>query len=732
MSVIPSGCCCNPANPSCIALDRVCDLPAYIPEYISVGRPRPPRKYYGRYFPAWHNTMSKRGRLFTNITLNITKRTLVQEECVPGGCPAPAGLSTDASCLDPGAIVAAANCKRTVYTDRYIWQVSQILDFKGFSPDQTPYLDAAQNPTASAPPGHLPCGLGLACGSVCANPNAGTIFGPTPIWWNEENRKSLFRFNKANGQVLTSAQPSNLYPQTAACGAIDRVDRCPVSTSVVPTGICLDYPMVILPNDPGLDCNGNPFSCGPGALNNGSFEVLLGMDLVEPNLIAALQAMQLQNGQGIGTWNDFWFCYTSGRVRMLVDVKNRMPTDGSVFKPSAPINFSKTVVLDLGSETWRVSVIVDITPLDWCYTDKECHCSNRFASVDRISRCEFGPSTLFIKADCPVQEDGICGAPGTFSVNMVVGLEGVSRNPFTWDPCFMWNQLPPNPVTAGIFPGTEDYYRFLGGEPVERGHPHWRRYRNRYNHTETINSWYTSTAPGDGFLCVPQRSGSSVTLASGIQFYIDPDCSGQPGGFPGCINIFQSDIPYCNQICRDNYGPTWEHCCSCSFPLQSPPSSGFYVPATAGCYPGRPTNFYGCTDLTLFPDCEKFCSGFTAVNGSIIGGSGGLPPCNTNRATMSCPDDPSFCNPFFSCDTVNPYTMVLNICAAGTFAICGLTGESSALTRSIGSPTTWLLDDWNPTMSCSPVGVYYPKWNTTACLPAFQWQPNNGTQVTIS
>lgn len=726
MSVIPSGCCCDPGDPSCLALD-VCDLPGHIPEYISVGRPRAPRKYYGRYFPAWHSTISRRGKLVGSMAITITKRTIVQEECVIGGCPAPSGLSTDSDCLDHGTIAAAPNCKRTVYTDQYIWQWSGTVNFKGLSPDQVPYLDAFQNPAAPAPPGHLPCGLGIACGAVCADPNAGTTFGSAPIWWNEENRKSLPRFNNPSTTITASAQPSNLYPQTADCGDIDFISRCPVSTSTIATGLCIDYPMVILPNDPGPDCNGNPFACGTGAVNNGSFEALLGMDVVEPNLIAALQAMQLQDGQGIGTWNDFWFCYTSGRVRMLMDLKPRLTTDGSVFKPSAPISFSKTLILDLGDETWRVTATVDLASSDWCYTDKDCHCTNRTTAVDRVTRCEFGPTTLAFRGDFPIQEEGLCSA-GTsyFTVNMVVGLESVYRPyPASWDPCFMWDNLPPNPVTAGIAPGTADQYRYLGAEPLERGHPYWRRYRNRYNHTESINSWYTSTAPGDGFNCKPPRSGSSTNIGnSGFSFYIDPTCT----LFPGCIDVFQADTAACLAQCQADYGPTYQLCCDCPIPLQSPPGTGNYVAAIAGCYTGKFTNYYNCSS----PACQLFCSGFTAVNGTIIGASGGLPPCIGGHATMSCPDDPAFCNPFFSCDTVNPYTMVLNVCASGTYAICAVTGETASIRLTVTTPAIWLIDDWNPTMTCSPVGVYAPKWSTTSCLPAFQWQPNNGAQVTIS
>jgi hypothetical protein len=483
--------------------------------------------------------------------------------------------------------------------------------------------------------------------------------------------------------------------------------------------------MVILPNDPGNDCDGTLYSCGSGAVNNGSFEVLFGMDLVEPNLIAALQAMQLQDGQGIGTWNDFWFCYTSGRVRLLLDAKPRLATDGSVFKPSAAFSYSKTVTRDLGNETWRVTVVANLASSDWCYTDKDCHCFNRSTAVDRISRCEFGPSVLAFRGDFPVQQDGLCGSGGKFTVNMLVGLEGVERNPFTWDPCFMWSQLPPSPVTAVLLPGTEDYYRFLGSEPVERGHPHWRRYRNRYNHTEAINSWYDSTVPGDGFNCRPRRSGASTYLGgSGFDFYVDPTCI----LFPGCIDTFQSDTAACLAQCQADYGPTYQLCCDCPTPLQSPPASGNYVAATAGCYSGKFTDYNNCA----ITPCDKFCSGSTTVNGSIIGSSGGLPACTEGSATLSCPNDPSFCNPFFSCDTTNPYTMVLNVCASGTFAICGLTYETAALRFVVTTPYIWLIDDWNPTMTCSPVGVYRPKWNTVSCLPAYQWVANNGAEVTIS
>ena len=723
MSAVSSGCCCG-GTPTCVALP-LCESPGYFAEYITIGRPRAPKKYYGTYFPAWHNTISSRGKIVGTIALTITKRTLVQTDCTSGACPAPAGLSTAASCTATGTVAATPNCSKTVYTDRYNWTWSGTLDLNGLSADQVPTVDAFGDPTAPAPPGHLPCGLGLACGGLCLlGPNYPTLFGSAPVWWHAENRKSLPRFGDPSTTITASAIPSSLYPQVAACGTVSHVNRCPSTTSSITTGVCLDYPMVIVPNDPGNDCNGNPVTCGDAAYVNGSTEALLGMDLVEPNLIAALAAMGLPSTDGIGTWNDFWVCYTQNRMRMLFDVRGLMPTAGTVYKPSAGISISKTAVLDAGDRSWRVDATVNLTTSDWCYADKDCHCFERSRPKDRVTRCEHGPTTLAVSGDFPIEAEDLCaGSTDMFTASMVLGLEGVFRAyPAAWDACFMWNDLPSTSI-ASLPSFVTDSYRYLGAEPLERGHPFWKRYRTLYNHTETVNAWYTGTYSGGSPVCEPQRSGVSTDLGTNFSFYIDPESE----VFPGNYVIFDADTAACLAQCQSDYGPSYQFCCECPIPLQVPP--GVYSIPAAGCYTGKYRNFLTCS-TTL---CEEYCSGFSTPGGSAFSVPG-LPLCNDGHATMSSPTDT--CNAFFSCggDDLS-YTMIFNLCATADFAICGLTSETAAVVRNIGSPARWLIDDWKPWMSCSPVGIYRPKWDALGGLgckgPSF-WQPNNGAEVRIA
>ena len=674
IGIFGAACCCGTA-PTC-NVQPICANGRYFAEYISVGRPRAPRRYPGRYWAAWHNGISKRGSITASITLNIVKRTLVSTDCGGGTCPAPTGIPTSATCTDSGSLAGSAGCQKTLYVDNYRWSVVDDLPLRGVSPDQSAgAIDPGTGlQDIDSVPGHLPAGIQGTCGSY-ADANAGTAFGTNPSWFAKENRKVLPRFVNATASISKSAVPSTTYTQTARCGNLVVTNRCTASTTSSSGSCCIDYPMVLLPGYPGLLCDGSTYvGCSSDIPELGGTEVLYGFDILNDDLVNALTTMGLADGQGIGTWNVFWACKTNGRFRLLFDATRLMPSDGDVFRPSDTMIENGIATVTVGNVTWRVEATISIAQNDWCYYDPDCGC--------RQSWCEFGPSTLLYTLTYPVQQDNPCGSFGNFDLRLAVGLEGISRNPGAWNSCHMWNNLPPSTTIAGEPAYIKDENRYLGAEPVERDHPGWRRYRDRYNHVETLNGWYTrSTIDVDPGICQPvSRNGESV-LVNLTQWYLDSATS--PYLVP--------DYAQCQADCVAFGCGAVSTCCDCK--------NATSTPITSGCFDVR-ANYTGSCPGSVCGTCVETCSNCRTYSNPT--------GCNNGCFSLRLPTPGEVvCQAHHSCETYDPnfyHTQIFRICGGAAWNVCDIAPGSLVVVFDPGFE--WIFKDWSPKAACSPIGTW--------------------------
>ena len=672
IGIFGAACCCGTA-PTC-SWNPICSDGRTFAEYISVGRPRAPRKYPGRYWAAWHNGISKRGSITVSIDLNIIKRTLVSTDCGGGSCPAPTGIPTSASCSDSGSLSGSAGCQKTLYVDNYKWIVSGELPLRGVSPDQSAGAidpDTGEQDIDSVP-GHLPAGIQGICGTY-VDANAGTAFGANPSWFAKENRKLMPRFVKADASITKSAVPSNTYTQTASCGNLVVTNRCTSSTTASTGGCCIDYPMVILPGYPGYLCDGSTYiGCSQEIPQLGGTEVLYGFDILNDDLVNALTTMGLADGQGIGTWNVFWVCKTSGRLRLLFDATRFMPSDGDVFRPSDTMVENGIATVTVGNTTWRVEATISIATNDWCYYDPDCGC--------RQSWCEFGATSLLYTLTYPVQQGNPCGTPGTFDLKLAVGLEGISRVLGAWDSCFMWNDLPAGTPLAGEPVFIRDENRYLGGEPVERAHPGWRRYRDRYNHVETLNGWYVQSTIDVQDVCQPvSRNGQSV-LVNVNKWYVDD------------TNLRVPNYAQCQADCVSFGCGSVSPCCDCKRETTTP--------ITPGCFDLK-ANYTGSCLGSNCGSCTDTCSGCRSFVNPLSG-------CNNGCFSLRLPTPFEVeCQAHHACDVDNSafyHTQIFRICGGAAWNICDIAPVSISVVFDPGFE--WIFNDWSPKSQCSPIGTW--------------------------
>lgn len=755
MSVIPAtGCCCTP-DPGCpftnVCKDRDEWWEKVRLEYITVGRPKGPTVYPGTYWPAWHNTLSVRSLLDIDLKLRVVKRTLVQTPCgaLPG-CPAVTLPITD-NCATTGFMTANPGCRQTTYTDNFNWTLNTQLSVRGVNPNQTrnivydttPHLQdfpsipdpstpdymPVGKPYCSIPGGYYPCGIQGSCNTgTCVSINDATTFGSNPAWWPGENRKLIPRFTVDSATVIHTAIPSSSYPQIATCGSVSYSNRCTTATSSASEPVCLDFPIIVIPGHSGTMCDGQP-SIPCAVLNKelGADNVIWGFDITEPTLIAALNAMGLPDGTYVGQMSGAWIVkYTQAgvqKVRFFFDIGVQVPLAGDTFKftTNATIQEKRTATRRLTTTSWFFDIDFSFIPRKWCLYDKQCDCTQSY--------CENNPSVINYAVTGSISDQ--CST-NDINLSLDVGLEDVSLQWWFSDTyhqlcpcgtncgstgfcgifgpgsyCWEWANLPEGGlgIPAGATPvspgGTKATRRFLGDEPIERGHPFWRRYRNRYNHTATTIDWWSNGYSDPMGRCRLAVYGNIVSISqiyaeTRLTFPWETCCDGST-----TLAGFAHDPINCDPSC-----------CFCSLVDQTGTGS-CYACLPAGCYDVKASWWNDCPPSNPYP--SGTCGPTTKSNDPYVGDPNAVVPCFSISLFTSC-------NPYHRCGY-----QILSLCGSLGFVSCELAGYA----YSAALPETLILD-WNPANSCGPLGTYhnvYTASETTVCEGPSAWTRSTFTVV---
>lgn len=703
MSIIPAtGCCCEepglfdcPVRQLCVTPDSG-DWWDYIrAEYITVGRPKGPTVFPGTYWAAWHNGMHPDSELELSMSIEVIKRTVVQEEC--GGTAPAVTVPTGNNCATVGFLTATTGVKQTAYTDNFTWEMTGTMRLNGVVPEleqewaigsdpyhllyfpdiPDPSVPGAEfgRPYPAIPKGYFPCSIEDSCGDPCGDPHEAVDFGTDPLWWPGENRKLMPRFFSKGMTVTATAEPASTYSQTAACDAVQYVDRCETETDEYTSTVCLDFPMVVLPGHSGVRCDGgNTLPCEQVNKENGANQALWGFDLLEPELLARFEAMNLPDGWYVGAGDDVWMVKwtnpdtTITKIRFLFDVSRKILAAGDTLKFSTDVTLTEagTITRAAALESWRIEIDFSFTPKNWCLNAPECGCIQSYS--------ENAPSVLTYEVTVPFTD--LCSGPARVSLSIPIGLEDVVNttfwaganshglcpcgtsceceegSPYTgpnaW--CFQWDELPSG---GGGEPGeTEKYFRFLGDEPIERGHKFWRRYRNKYNHTATTADWYFN---GFGSATSPSVYGQ-ISIAGKI-FVEATSLFGCCGGITSGAGI-EADLS----------GGVGDPCGS-TVPLYNPSCNG-----GEGGFECLPE---GCYDIEP-PDAATGVEFWIKLL--------------------------TFCNPYHSCGY-----QLLELGGGITYTNCELAGTSHSV-----SPPEVVVVNWNPLESCFPYGEIPSIYTTSA------------------
>jgi hypothetical protein len=729
-----SGCCCEvdagcSARKTCDPLDDFWDKNRA--EYITVGRPKGPTVYPGVYWAAWHNGISKLAELDVKMSIKVTKRTVTQTPC--GGTCTTVLPPANNNCASTGWLASQRQCANTVYADNMSWSIEQTFRIAGVSNDQTAIYDRdgtshnlffpsitdpsvptpnAGRPFPSVPPGYYPCIVQGQCAVPCVDPNGAFNAPPNPNWWPGENRKQLPRF-VSYGDSTVSPLPASVYPQTADCGDVDYVNRCTSSTSTVQEWKCLDFPLIVLPGHSGTMCDGTAsIACSPFSKELGAQTVLWGFDIDCQSLIARLSAIGFVDGIQIGSYLTSWLCtYTTvagvRKLRVLFNMASRLSSSGNTFKftTNLMIKEAHNVGTQRANESYYLEIDCEFTPRKWCLNTPDCDCVQSY--------CENAPSTLNYAFNCPLSIQ--CSTPGPVDWNVVVGLEhveigywngtndhslcpcgtscGTSGPLCTANYCFQWSNLPTGGLGA---PTTQDTMRFLGSEPIERGHPLWRRFRNKYNHVQTVNDWYNNGLFAPASKCVYQMYGTRVVIgdvyAPAISLPGPPGCCSGTGA-PTAGRGHDPDLCGCAPPASPN------DYCFCLTPSDGSGTETCIDCIPPGCYPVLPTYYTECPVANFYPASSK-C-------GPV---SSGDPLANMPCYSMSLS---FFCNAFQQCSF-----QAFSVCGELGFKSCVIAGASYTVVFN-----DYLIVDWDPRYSCSPIGTYsaYAASQADMCLGRNYW-----------
>jgi hypothetical protein len=704
-------------------------------EYITVGRPRGPTVYPGVYWPAWHNGISKVAELDAVIDIKVTKRTVTQTQC--GGTCTSVNPPANDACSSSSWLTAQRRCQQTGYTDNMRWRLARTLKISGVSNDQQaiygrdttahclkfpsisdesvpdPLLPPyAGRPYPQAPQGYYPCILQGSCAVACVDANSGFTAGPDPAWWPGENRKQLPRF-VGYGQVTVSPVPASTYPQIAVCGDVAYVNRCSTSTSTTDEWACLDFPLIVIPGHSGTMCDGTPsIGCAVTSKELGANVVMWGFDIDAPTLVARLAAMNVADGVYMGSYLGAWLClYTTAagrrKLRVLFNIANRITAAGQTFKfrTNVMIKEARTSGNTSPNVSYYVDVDCEFTPRKWCLNTPDCDCVQSYA--------ENASPALNYAFNCPLTIQ--CSTPGPVDWNIVVGLEHVqmpyyngvndhwlcpcgtscgSSGPLCFtNYCFQWETLPSGGLGA---PGTQNTMRFLGDEPIERGHPFWRRYRNRYNHVQTLNDWYDNGLYAPSGKCVFQVYGTRVVIGD-VYAPMDslPCPPGSCSGVGGPRAGLGPDPDWCS--CSPPASPN--DYCGCPTQSDGGGSETCIDCVPPGCWPVVPSYFTSCPVANPYPGSAK-CGPVTS------GDPNAVMPCYSMSLSF-------FCNAYQQCSF-----QAFSVCGELGFKSCRIAGAAYVVAFN-----DYLIVDWDPRYSCTPVGTYnaYAASQNDMCLGRNYW-----------
>lgn len=612
-------CCCDetPAiacdvYASCEDQVGVLTTKAVVPSYVTIGRPTGPTIYDGPFWVAWHNGVSPIAQTLFGMTLKVWKRTVVQSDCSGGTCPTLPIPKVAADCLtQSGTVTSSAGCAKTEYVDYYEWSMNETISIIGARADQD--IAIQQNITNGdiydgTPPGPWPCYLTDCGSSPCADPESPVATGNNPNWWPGENRSIVPRYFKSSASITSSSTPAGSYPVTAACGSTSFVNRCSATTSTETRQVCIDLPITIVPGHEtkwtaaeGVTCGffgspaigGGTFGCCVDCYENGAREAAWGLDIKEDGLVNALLAMGFTSSQYVGSLGgSAWMTMVSGngRVRFLFGMLSRL-SSGQTFKfqegASGEVKESGNFTFQAEGVSYYCEIELSVTAKGWCNHNPRCGCVQSYA--------ENGPSAILVQAFIQPGGGGggVCTAcassPATVAYSLGLCRYDIPSWHFFGYPSCM--QFPVNtdciPFHPPSGPILEDY---VGDKPVERYHPGWQKYRNKYDHYFCINTLTgnlatcctgavaVNTAPID-VLCMP----GCVRMTS-AWITANLPC---PGSVPGCINNldFPNTIPAgCNKV--DYIGGQFE------ISPEEPP----------GCLPCSP-QWFQCGTMFFRADC---------------------------------------------------------------------------------------------------------------------------------
>ena len=516
--MIPMDCCCVPNDcevwPTCRATGTPCDasLPFVIPGYVTIGQPVGPLKFDGPYFTAWHNSVCAVGTSGAQISIKLSayRRTVVQESFGKPVCttlPTPGG---GADCFPTTVASGGAQCGRTVYTDAFTWNATGAVALAGGSKDQGPCVHTHSTngeKYPGVPPGPYPFAL-TDCTRSGLTPNAVVASSTDPAWWPGENRRIVPRF-RGNLAVASTATPSVTFPQIAGAGTVSTVVRCPATSSSTQI-TCVDMPITIVPghqtvitqddiNRCGTDnpCEAgtptSPYVCNVESPENGAGQAAWAIDVKNQALLDGLNAMGISSTVAIGELAKVWLCTTTaGKVRFLFGASTRVASGGTIRWPD---NVTKSeiqsVSISAPGSSLVVTVELSITPKSWCQYVPACGCVQ--------SHCENGPGAITVAMSFNTLGCGGGGGCGNRNLGATYHLAlGDYIIPTFHFPAICGGNATPGcmqyPVTSACVPFFPTIRPdFVGAVPVERAHAGWKKYRNRYDHWQCIQTAPLST-----------------------------------------------------------------------------------------------------------------------------------------------------------------------------------------------------------------------------------------------